>query len=485
MSPRRRRTAAARSPLVAALFVAALLGARPARGEDSSRAPTEPVHTNETGTLPAFRPIRYQEDYAHLARRRREGWDAIKYVPLGGDAYVSFGGQHRLRYEIVDPVDVGVGTRKKDSGMLSRNLVHADLHLGPSLRVFAQVGAFFALDAAREEAEPPDANDLDATQLFVETRAEIAGVRLVGRAGRQEMALGSTRWVGTRDGTNVRQAFDLVRMTVSAPSGATVETFFGTAPELRRGVFDDAPALRDGFWGSYATIPVVPKKLLSVEAFYLGRRRAEARYAEVSGREVRHTFGVRVFGQTSFGLEYVEHAMVQVGAIDERSIAAWALASALWQRLPAPLERLRLGVRSDALSGDSSPADGTLRTFHPLFPNQTFFSALPAIYPQNLYDVHPLVRFESESVSLEAGCVFFFRQSTRDAVYAPPGSVLVDGATTDARSTAAQGSLSLAYRAGRNLAVNAEYSRIFAGPAITAAGGRDVDFFGTWTTFTY
>jgi Alginate export len=446
-----------------------------------------PVHTSDTGTPPSFRPIRYLEDYAHLANApRREGWDLIKYVPLWQGGYLSIGGQHRLRYELLDPVNAGVGPERETSSMLlSRNLLHADLHLSPELRVFGQIGGFYVLGVPSSRAEPPDANDADVTQLFIESKASLGDVEIVSRVGRQEMALGSTRWVSTRDGTNVRQAFDLVRATISRKGSWNVETFLGTVPELRRGAFDDGPAWSDGFWGAYATIPVLPKKLLSVEAFYLGRRRPDAEYGAVAGREVRHTFGTRIFGETAFGLEYIEHAMVQVGTLEGANVLAWGLASALWQRLPGVLAPVRVGVRSDALSGDSHPDDRRVTTFHPLFPNQTFFSALPAIYPANLYDVHPLLRVEGEKATVEGGCVFFWRQATADAIYQPPGSPLVLGSTTSARYTGAQASLALAYKADRHLTFNAEYSHIFAGPALTGGGGTDVDFFGTWTTFTY
>lgn len=406
-----------------------------------------PLHTTDTGTPAGFKPIRYLEDGAALRLR------------FGEASYVSVGGQHRLRYEV----------RDRESALLSRNLLHVDTRLGPALRVFAQLGAFPVLGQPRAEQAPPDADDADVTQLFVETRAELRGVRMITRVGRQEMALGSTRWVSTRDGTNVRQSFDLVRTTLSGEGGWNVETFLGTTPRLRRGAFDDAPAWQEGFWGTYARIPGAA---MSLEAFYLGRRRQDVTYRELGGREVRHTFGVRAFGETRTGLEYIAHGLVQVGRLGDADVLAWGAAGALWQRLPLGL---RAGVRSDALSGDRRAVDGRVGTFHPLFPNQTFFSALPAIYPANLYDAHPLVRYRARSITLEGGCIFFWRQTVRDAVYEPPGAVLSRG---NARYTGAQPSLSLAYAANAHLSFDAEYAHFFA------AGG-DVDFFGTWTTYTY
>ncbi|MBU8899634.1 alginate export family protein [Corallococcus sp. M34] len=440
---------------------------RDARAEDAP----------EPRVAPRYAGIRYLEDWSDPARRPGEDpFDRVKYLPLGEQVYLSLGGQHRLRYELTS----GLSGPLPESVLFSRNLLHADVHVG-GLRTFVQFGGQYALGAPARD-EPPGSDLFDVQQAFIEWTTAPREVRVTARVGRQELALGSTRWVSTRDGTNVRQAFDLVRLTVT---GATwnVEGFGGFVPRLERGGFDDAPSTRNRFWGVYATLAILPRSRLSLDAFYLGRDRPSVTYAEVSGREVRHTFGVRAFGQTDGGLEYIGHALAQFGTVGDTPILAWGLAGGLWQRLP--LAPLRLGVRADALSGDARADDGRVSTFHAYFPNQTFFSALPLIYPSNLYEVHPLVQWELDAVTLEAGCVFFFRQSVRDAVYTPPGGVLVPPVDSDARYTGAQLSLSLGYRITRHVMFNAEYSHVVAGPALRAVTGRDVDFLGTWTTFTY
>lgn len=510
VAPRRMRLGAALAFGFALLDASTVAGAEPHAAEPSASrraggAEPLPLNAADTGASRSFASIRYLEDYAHLAHvHERVRYERIKYIPLGSGVYLSIGGQHRLRYELLDPVALGVGEsgtegergvvgagRVRESILLSRNLLHVDLHLGPELRVFGQLGGFYVLGEPSAKVSPPDADDADVTQLFLESRAKLGALAIVTRVGRQEMSLGSTRWVGTRDGTNLRQAFDLVRSTVTygrATTSLSVEVFFGTVPAPRRGAFDDAPAWSDGFWGVHATTALRADKRLGLETYYLGRRRASADYEGegkvVTARDVRHTFGMRLFGETSFGLQAIGHAMMQTGTFGDANVAAWAFAGGLWQTLPLPLET-RLGFRADALSGDGAPGRGHATTFHPLFPNQTFFSALPAIYPTNLYDLHPLVRVGRGPLELEGGCAFFWRQSSADAIYAPPGDVLVSGRTTTARYTGAQASLSFVYRADRHLAINTEYAHLFAGPAIEAAGGSAVDFFGTWTTYTY
>ncbi|AKU98717.1 Hypothetical protein AKJ09_05381 [Labilithrix luteola] len=432
----------------------------------------------------AFQQVRYLEDYSRLASADlRAPLDVIKYIPLWPGGYLSLGGQHRLRYEYMAPSELGKSVSESmDSVLFSRNLLHTDFHFTPYLRLFAQAGAYYAFGSPAEDA-PPGADVFDVAQLFLETRFQVAGVNVTTRLGRQEMGLGSTRWVSIRDGTNVRQAFDIGRVVLTGRNWNS-HTFFGVVPKLQRGALDDEPNTKNLFWGSYWTLNALPRKALSFDVFYLGRSRP-AVYRELSGREVRHTMGVRVFGELDTGLEYIAHGLIQVGKLGDADVLAWGTAGALRQRLPGFLHPVRIGVRGDALSGDAKAGDGKVGTFDPLFPNQTFFSALSLISPANLYDVHPLVSVDLAPVVLEAGWIFYYRQQTADAVYAPGAPPLIKAALSDARFTGSQPSLSLGYSVTRNLTFNIEYSHVFAGAAMREAGGRDIDFLGQWTTFTY
>jgi hypothetical protein len=365
--------------------------------------------------------------------------------------------------------------------MLTRNLLHADVHALPALRLFAQVGSYYAIGAPARGV-PPGTNQLDVAQLFVESGGDVAGVSVIARVGRQEMGLGSTRWISVRDATNMRRAFDLARVSLAGEAFDS-HTFFGFSPDVMRGVFDDLPDRKALFWGTYWTVALAPEAALSTDLFYLAKARQGVTYREVSGDEVRHTLGTRVFGKLPFGLDYIGHGLVQTGKLADANVLAWGVAGALWQRLPGGVARL--GVRGDALSGDGKAGDSRVGTFDPLFPNQTFFGGLPLIYPSNLYDVHPLAHVDYESVSFEAGWVFFWRQSVEDAVYRSPGPPMIRPPASHARYTGSQATLTLGHRVSRHVSFDAEYSHVFGGDAFSQSGGHDIDYFATWTTFTY
>jgi hypothetical protein len=275
----------------------------------------------------------------------------------------------------------------------------------------------------------------------------------------------------------------MVRLTL-AGNGWSSHTFFALSPKVERGVFDDAPDAKNLFWGSYWTLPVAPSGALSLDVFHLGRSRS-ATYRDGAGREIRSTVGLRLFGKAAWGMEYIAHGLVQFGRVGEADILSWGASGTLWQTLPGVFRFARVGLRGDALSGDTSTGDRRVGTFDPLFPNQGFFSALPTIYPTNLYDVHPIVRLEYGPLAAEASMIVYFRQSKADSVYEPPGRALVTPDQSAARASGSQSSLTLGYRATRNLSVDAEYSHFFVGRALVDTGGRDIDYLGTWTTFTY
>ncbi|WP_342379362.1 alginate export family protein [Myxococcus stipitatus] len=183
-------------------------GSRAEDGPSPRVAPRDAAsHPPEDGTEPSLRP---DED----------PFDRVKNIPLGEQVSLSLGGQHRLRYELTE----GLAGPMPESVLFSRNLLHVDAHAGP-FRAFIQWGGHYALGAPPRD-EPPGSDLFDVQQAFVEWAATFRDVQFVARVGRQEMALGSTRWVGIRDGTNVRQAFDIARLTLTGADWS-VEGFGG------------------------------------------------------------------------------------------------------------------------------------------------------------------------------------------------------------------------------------------------------------------
>ncbi len=76
------------------------------------------------------------------------------------------------------------------------------------------------------------------------------------RIGRQELSFGSSRFVSTREGPNVRQSFDGLRLSLRAGQW-TVDGFATKPVETNRGLFDDSANYAQTFWGVYAVRPLL------------------------------------------------------------------------------------------------------------------------------------------------------------------------------------------------------------------------------------
>jgi hypothetical protein len=100
---------------------------------------------------------------------------------------------------------------------------------------------------------PIDEKKLDFEAAFFEART--TGKNWIGlRVGRQELNYGSGRLISVREGPNVRQSFDGLKVMSSI--GSWNVDAFAARPDLDKpGFFDNSPDHRTAFWGIYASRP--------------------------------------------------------------------------------------------------------------------------------------------------------------------------------------------------------------------------------------
>lgn len=482
-------------------------GAENAQNSPSANPPSADKSqiTNENHATPApagspFKPFRYDDDFLYLSdpAKRSDFFDPIKYIPLSNsdpNTFLSFGGEIRSRYEYVSDPAFGLRTNRHDDYLLQRFLFHGDFLSGPRegfhARVFAQ---FLSGWAWGEELVKPASqeNKLDLQQGFGELawgddrNQAVDSFRL--RIGRQEMGYGSLRLVATRDPTNARISFDAVRAT-AALEGISIDAFLARPVTLEKQIFDDGQDDNTTFWGLYAVLPLMPKKQLGLDLYYFGLDRRSARFQAGSGDELRHTLGTRIWGRSK-GWDHDTEAVFQFGRFDRPNgagddILAWTIASNTGYTFEGAPWTPRLGLKLNVASGDQDPSDGTLGTFNPLFPRNNYFSEATLLAPYNFFDVHPSVQLRPHRdwvVTLAWDA--FFRYSTRDAVYSPTGIVIPAGTNRD-RFVGSTLSAQADWNISRNISWSITYVHFFPGSVVTSAGGRDVDFVGTWLTFRF
>ncbi len=247
-----------------------------------------------------FPPVRYEENYRKLADPavRTGFFDPVKYIPLGAnpDYYISFGGEVRERYEHYTNENFGIVGKSREDYLLSRVLLHADVHLGTNVRAFVQFGSEQA--PGRAFTTPIDRDDFDLAQAFIDvsTSTDI-GADLTLRAGRQEILLGSGRFIDIREGPNTRQSHDGFRAFATFANGARIDAFLVRPVTIKPGVFEDSPDHHQLFSGVYATLPLDPGHHLNLDTYYLYLQTQDMQFVPGAPNDYRHTLGARLWGR--------------------------------------------------------------------------------------------------------------------------------------------------------------------------------------------
>lgn len=435
--------------------------------------------------MPKFSNVRYDEDYSSLAGRPTLGlWERLKHIPFGRarGVYLSLGGELRERYEYASSVNWGAGTLDANGHWLHRAMLHADLHLTPSLRAFGQLKS--GVVHGREGGpRPTDEDRLDLNQAFVDLATPDG--RLMARTGRQEFSFGSARLISNREAPNVHLTFDAARL--SARFGGWQVDGFGSRPvETIVGVFDDHSDKMRSLWGLYGVRGASEDGGLSTDLYYLRYANDAARFDVGIARELRHSAGTRLWNKGR-PLDYNFEVVYQWGRFGTSLIQAWTFASDTGYTAKGLPGWPRFGLRADVTSGDRDPADGKLETFNALFPRGSYFGEIALIGPYNHVDAHPEVRWQLPrdfTVSLE--CDFFWRYSLRDGIYNPAGTLIRTGQRSRARYVGTQPAVQGEWKASRFLTLTANYTRFFAGPFLKETPpGRDINYVSTWATFKF
>jgi hypothetical protein len=430
------------------------------------------LSTGAQAAPPAFKSLRYDEDWRPLCARTGDKplIDRLKCLTIGDGATLTLGGDLRERIEVLGPPGFGLA-RDHDHVFLHRALLHADLRVGDAVRGFVQVGY---LDSSGREGPRPatDVDRLDLMQAFVDLSRQLGTGRATLRVGRQEVNLGSARLVSLRDGPNARRAFDGAR-GFWATRGLRVDGFYLQPVEIRRGTFDDRTLGSEALYGLYATADL--GKAGSLDLYWLGYRRDFARFAGVSGRETRDSFGLRAFGKAG-ALDWNVEGVVQTGEIGARSIRAWTIATDTGVTVGGPLKP-RLGLKADIASGNRRPAGGRFGTFNALYPRLPYFSEANLFVPANIIDLHPQIAIQpARDVTLTAGGDWAWRETRRDAIYLFPLSAVAGTAGQPGRFSGRQAILDAGWQATRRLNLSAEYVHFTPGAALRRARGKAGDF---------
>ena len=437
---------------------------------------------------PTYKYLRYDEDYSYLKNPacRTDALDALKFIALNpkGDWFLSLGGELRENVEYFQNPTWGQDPRGS-AYLLQRYMAHVDFHFGGRVRFFGQVKS--GLENGRAGGPRViDEDKLDLHQAFLDVALISAASHSIKlRAGRQELALGARRFVSAREGPNVRQSFDGIRLILST-NNWKVDVLATRPVQTKVGFFDDLPSPGQTFWGVYATRPLHLLPGANVDLYYLGLDRTRARFQQGIASEIRHSFGTRLWGQRNVW-DYDLESIYQVGSFDSGDIRAWAVETETGYTLRSWRSSPRLAFRADAASGDRDPNNPNLQTFNPLFPRGLYHQLVNLNGHVNFFDIDPvLVSHLNKQLLLTLDWAFFWRESTGDGVYGVGGNLLRPGTGSKARYLASQPSAVAEWRPQRHIAVIAIYTHSSPGSFLRETGpAESVNYISVWLSYKF
>jgi hypothetical protein len=438
---------------------------------------------------PPYSVFRDMEDYTYLRdpKKHDDVFDPIKYIPFDskGDVYLSFGGEIRERWEYYSEPPLGQGPKDTNGYYLQRYMLHADLHVVDTFRLFTQFKSDIEDDRNGGPRPSIDEDKANIHQLYLDINLPpFDDGSFTLRLGRQELAYGIGRLIDPREGPNVRQSFDGVKGILHIEKWE-IDGFATRLAETNVDQFDN-PDPYTKFWGLYATrdLPFLPGG--GVDLYYLGSRRNFAPYDSGLATETRHTIGSRLHGKNG-DFDYDVEGGYQFGTFGTGNINAWFIAEEVGWTFTQAYGAPHLAMKVDASSGNDNPNSANLQTFDVLFPRGNYFTEPTPLGAQNIINVHPEVDWRpTKYLTFTLTPNFYWRESTSDGLYNAGGFPEAAGNYGGARYVGEETNLVGQWQINRHLTFTASYDHFFAGDyASQIPGSKSFDYVATWITFKF
>lgn len=288
------------------------------------------------------------------------------------DAEVKLGGELRVRGIMVDNSDTATPGVKKDGGYFEqRTRLNADALVDENAKVVIQIQdsrkwgeqtVTVGTETSNTQITGREKEALDLSQGYIEI-GKLFDQPLSVRFGRQAMAYGEHRLIGTLEWSNNARRFDALKFMYKHDV-VDVDVWTAKVAESGEDWGND-----DNLNGIYATLKNIPKNAVDI---YLLQKMSGATNLNF------YTIGARVKGAVeNVNVDYTAEAAIQSGDFDTNSSqSASAYAIRAGYTLP-DMKGLRVGVEYDAATGNKATASpGTTAEDDEAFDN---------LYPTNHY----------------------------------------------------------------------------------------------------
>ena len=404
-------------------------------------------------------------------------------IPIYRDQVkLKIGGEFRYRLELRDDFNFNHETYEDDALNLFRTRLNLELTAGSHFKFFAEGQDSESVASSGADRSSAFVNRLDLHQLYTEIKSPWQHFPVSVKAGRQELAYGDERFVGSFNWSNVGRVFDAVKTVFAPVSWFQLDAWFAQVVPANRGKADSA-AHNDNFYGLYNTLKPIKDHVFDTFLFIRHNKNNEIvgeRPGEL-GQLKEYTFGNRFKGKWR-NLDYGFEWAGEWGSRAHDDIKAWAWHNEVGYTFrPVPWDP-RISFEFNHGSGDDDPTDGDYGNFDNLFPtNHPSYGYMDFASLRNMNnikagaDVKPTAKLKFSS-----DYHWFFLDTNRSAWF-NAGQGVIRPATSGA-STSVGGEIDLlaTYKLSEHLSLLTGFSHFHAGPFAHDTGASDnADFFYT------
>ncbi|TDE48580.1 alginate export family protein [Flavobacterium sp. GT3P67] len=430
--------------------------------------------------------VRYDDNFTLLKNDTlKKGFEKLKYIPLGENKFISFGGELREQFQIYNNTNFGdvppTYQDRSPNQLWQRLMVHSNIELGNHFRFFIQLNSTLRLLNDNPIVPEIDENQLGLHQAFAELKLTNWNFRL----GYQEMYYGNHRLITVREGPNTRQAFDGLVVKHKFKNG-TIDFFAVSKIISKQNVFDDS-SMHDGLYGIYGTNYFTNHKI-GLDYYLVDFQSKARKYNYQSGFEDRQTMGLRLFSNLKT-INFEFEGGYQTGKFNDLRIDAYSVLVDV-NATVFPSKKGIVGFAATLSSGDKNKGDNKLNTYNLLYAKPAYGLAVP-IGASNIISLYPYIKINpTQKLNMLAQVFFMARNSNQDGTYSPgmiqnrpkPNAFF----SSDKKTLGQFYVLETNYQQTKNLSFSFDASYFDGGSYPKATGnGKDVTYVSFKSTFKF
>ena len=417
------------------------------------------------------------------------------------DGKLCFDIQERLRWENRNnnfDFNSAVDSLTDDNWLLNRFRIGVAIKPVDWLKIYAQ-----AQDSREWYSDRPNIpgamgaegdDNFDLRQGYLQLGPKLVNAKL----GRQELAYGDERLIGTNPWNNFGRTFDAAKLHYEQ-SKFSIDVFSSTVVYIINDSFDysdlfnGAETHRDQVFSAiYGSTTAVDPLTMDLYALLLDENNPTVvvpgltypgTSLSIPGTRTDFvTLGTRLKADPKklHGWECEGEFAFQTGQVSDLDLTAFAAHIGGGYNFKCPWSP-RLFAEYNYASGDHDPTDGNIETFQNLFPsNHAYYGYMDLFSWQNMHNPELSLKAKPcKQVGLETDFHWFWLANTNDAWYRANGTTKVRPITPGAPNyVGAELDLLITCQPVKSLVIWVGYSHFFAGSYLSATGPSDDADFG-------